>query len=192
MIKEKKIVGIILSGGKSSRMGTEKGLVAWNGKPLIEYSLECIRGICDQIVISSNKNCYNYLNLPVINDEIKECGPIGGIYSCMKKIKADLYLVISCDVPNVPTQLFTDMIGDIEDADLICPIDDSNRKQPLISVYSANCLSILTSELMDGNYKMMRLLDLLKVKLFQISPNLDYYNSKLLSNANSPDDVASL
>jgi len=192
MIKDKKIVGIILSGGKSSRMGSEKGLVDWNGKPLIEYSIDCLKGVCNKIVISSNKDCYNYLNLPVIADEIKDCGPIGGIFSCMNNIKADLYLVISCDVPYVPTQLYADLLENIKDADLIYPIEKDGRKQPLISVYTRTCLPVIKGELLVGNYKMMKLLSLLKEKAFKLSPQLSYYNPKLLSNANTPDDINQL
>lgn len=192
MINSKKVAGIILSGGKSSRMGAEKGMVKYKGKRLIEYSIDALRPICDQLVISSNKECYSDLNIPVIADEIKNCGPVGGIYSCIKAVKADFYAVISCDVPNVPVQLFSDMFSNIKKADLICPIDDKGRRQPLISIFSSSCLITIEKELLAGNYKMMKLLDLLKTKTFTITDKLPYYNSKLLLNANSPKDFDSL
>ncbi|MUP38544.1 molybdenum cofactor guanylyltransferase [Labilibaculum euxinus] len=192
MVKNKKIVGIVLSGGKSSRMGSEKGLVEWKGKRLIEYSIEALQPICDQLVISSNMECYNYLGYPIIEDEIKDCGPLGGIYSCMKAVKADYYLVISCDVPNVSFLLFADLLKNIAAFDAIFPIDKDDRKQPLIAVYGSSCKNIIEKELFQGNFKMMKLLDLLQTGTFQISEELPYYNSKMLSNVNSPKDINSL
>lgn len=192
MSRSRKVTGIILSGGKSSRMGTEKGLVEHKGKRLIEYPIEALQAICDQLVISSNKDCYSYLNIPVVADEIKDCGPIGGIYSCMKAIKSDFYAVISCDVPNVPEQLFLDMLSNIMDANFICPIDDTDRRQPLISIFNSSCLPIIEKELLSGNYKMMELLDLLNGKSFIIAHELAYYSSKLFLNANSPKDINAL
>jgi len=58
---DKKLTGIILSGGKSSRMGYEKGLIFFNGKPMIEYSVSVLSQFCDEILICANNPCYNYL-----------------------------------------------------------------------------------------------------------------------------------
>ncbi|MCT4603376.1 MAG: molybdenum cofactor guanylyltransferase [Marinifilum sp.] len=192
MIEKKKTVGIVLSGGKSSRMGTEKGLVQWKGKALIEYAVDCLRNICDSIIISSNKTCYNHLNFPVVKDEIANCGPIGGIYSCMKNIRADYYFIVSCDVPNVPADLFNDLFRNIGDSDLIYAVDESGKKQPLVAVYSFACLPIIEEQLLKGNFKMMKLLDLIQHKEFYVSAKLKYFTPNMLSNANSPDELQKL
>ncbi|MDQ2177241.1 molybdenum cofactor guanylyltransferase [Marinifilum sp. D714] len=192
MIQNKNIAGIVLSGGKSSRMGTEKGLVNWNGKPLIEYSIGCLQGICDQVVISSNKDCYSDYGFQVIEDEIKECGPIGGIYSVMKAINADYYMVISCDVPKVPSQLFVDLLVNIADADMIYAVDESGKKQPLVAIYKSSCRDIIGEELRNGKYKMMKLLQLFCSKGFHISKELDYYSADMLSNVNTPGELNQL
>ncbi|RKE02363.1 molybdenum cofactor guanylyltransferase [Marinifilum flexuosum] len=192
MIQEKKSIGIVLSGGKSSRMGTEKGLVKWQSKALIEYSVKCLNSICNNIVISSNNEDYNYLNLPVIKDEIANCGPIGGIYSCMKNISADYYYVISCDVPNVPTELFKDLFKNIREADLIYAVDSKGKKQPLVAIYKRSCFLTIESELLNGNYKMMKLLEKIKAKEYLVTQDLKYYRDNILSNANSPEDLNNL
>lgn len=192
MIQEKKSIGIVLSGGKSSRMGTEKGLVKWQSKALIEYSVNCINSICNDIVISSNNKDYHYLNFPVIKDEIANCGPIGGIYSCMKNFQADYYFVISCDVPNVPTELFKDLLINIGEADLIYAVDSKGKKQPLVAIYKRSCFPIIEAELLNGNYKMMKLIDKIKHKEYFVTRDLKYYHDSILTNANSPEDLEKL
>lgn len=192
MLEEKKIIGIVLCGGKSTRMRTEKGLVKWKGKTLIEYSVDCLKKISDQVIISSNKACYDYINLPVIPDEIENCGPIGGIYSCMNKFNADFYLVISCDVPNVPSDLFVDLLNNIGNSDLIYAVDEDGKKQPLVAVYKRSSFNTVKNELMSGNYKMMKLLSLIQHKEFQVNKELSYYRCNILSNANSPDDLKNI
>ncbi|NOU58981.1 molybdenum cofactor guanylyltransferase [Marinifilum caeruleilacunae] len=192
MNRNKNIAGIVLSGGKSSRMGTEKGLVDWNGKALIEYSIGCFKELCNIIVISSNNHSYDDFGLQIIADEIKDCGPIGGIYSCMKAIQADYYLVISCDVPKVPSQLFADLLKNIHDADVIYARDEFGKKQPLVAIYKSSCRDIIERELRKGNYKMMKLLQLFRSKEFPISDQLNYYSEGMLSNVNSPDELKNL
>ena len=192
MIQIKKSVGIVLSGGKSSRMGTEKGLVKWQGKALIEYSVNCLNSICDGIVISSGSKHYDYLNLPIIHDEIANCGPMGGIYSCMKNIQANYYFVISCDVPNVPTELFSDLFKNIGEADLIYTVDNIGKKQPLVAIYKNTCFPSIEAELHNGNYKMMKLLEKINYKEYIVSEDLKYYHDNILSNANTPKDLDTL
>ena len=83
MIWKKEITGIVLAGGKSSRMGQEKGLAEFDGKPMIAYALEALAPLCTEILISSNSNAYNHLGYRVVPDIIANSGPMGGIYSCM-------------------------------------------------------------------------------------------------------------
>jgi len=82
-----KITGIILAGGKSSRMGMDKGFCALNGKPMVQYAIDILEQTCDSIIICSNNSDYELFDLPVIPDIIKDIGPMGGIYSGLKNSK---------------------------------------------------------------------------------------------------------
>ncbi|WP_421919955.1 molybdenum cofactor guanylyltransferase [Marinifilum sp.] len=192
MVQRTKKLGIILCGGKSSRMGTEKGLVEWKGKALIEYSVDCLKNICDELLVSSNSDFYHYLNFRVIKDEIMNCGPIGGIYSCMKEVKADYYFVISCDVPNVTSSLYQDLLKNIGTSDLIYAVDEFGKKQPLVSIFKSTSFSVIEKELVKGNYKMMKLLSLIPHVEFNVLKGLDYYSPTILSNVNSADELRNL
>jgi molybdopterin-guanine dinucleotide biosynthesis protein A len=184
MINSKKVTGIILSGGKSSRMGTEKGLVKYKGKALIEYSISALRSVCDELVISSGNDCYAYLGIPIVSDEIENCGPIGGIYSCMKAIPSDIYLVISCDVPHITSHLFTELLDILDENEAVVPLDDKGKNQPLVACYSSNCLPVFQKELVEGRLMMMKLLSKLNVIYYPVSTS-----ENLFFNANTPDDL---
>jgi len=187
--KDIKIVGIVLSGGKSRRMGQEKGLVKYKGKALIEYAIDSLKPLCHDLVISTANDAYSYLDLPMIADEIPDCGPIGGISTCMKAIEADVYLVISCDTPHIPTELFTDLLNQLK-GNAIVPIDESGRKQPLVAAYASSASDFFHIALESRNLKMMHLLSSMGALYFKPSSDLDYYASKIFSNYNSMGDIS--
>ncbi|WP_372642060.1 molybdenum cofactor guanylyltransferase [Ancylomarina sp.] len=187
--KEAKIVGIVLSGGKSRRMGQEKGLVKYRGKALIEYAIDTLKPICHEMVISTANSDYSYLALPMIADEIPDCGPIGGISTCMKAVEADIYLVISCDTPHLPTQLFTDLVAQLKGKAII-PIDETGRKQPLAACYASSASDFFHEALKSGHLKMMSLLSKMDPLYFKPPPSLDYYQPNLFSNLNSMEDIS--
>jgi len=189
--KENRIVGIVLSGGKSERMGQEKGLVQYKGKALIKYAIETLKPLCHELVISTANEEYAYLDLPMIADEIPDCGPIGGISTCMAKRDADVYLVISCDVPHVPTQLFVDLLDQLK-GNAIIPIDETGRKQPLAACYASSASSFFHEALESGHLKMMNLLLKMAPLYFKPTSNLDYYRPNLFTNLNSMGDISDL
>ena len=77
------ITGVILAGGKSSRMGFDKGLAILNGKPMIQYVIDVFEKLGLDIIIISNSPGYETFGYPIYNDLIPEKGPVGGIYTCL-------------------------------------------------------------------------------------------------------------
>ena len=69
-MSKNKITGIILAGGKNSRMGSEKGLLEVGGKKIIERIIEELKQVVDEIIILSNGNSYNHFSYKVYNDII--------------------------------------------------------------------------------------------------------------------------
>ena len=99
------LTGIILSGGKSSRLGKENGVCLLQGKPLIEYSFDLLKNFCDSIIISSSSNDYEYLGCQIVKDEIQGIGPAGGIFSCLRASGNDENFIMSCDMPMLTDDL---------------------------------------------------------------------------------------
>ena len=83
------ITGIILAGGQSTRMGTDKVLLEINEKTLLERAIELVQPLSETVLISSNNPIHKKYGFEIIPDEIKDCGPIGGIYTCLKKSETE-------------------------------------------------------------------------------------------------------
>jgi molybdopterin-guanine dinucleotide biosynthesis protein A len=67
--------GIVLAGGKSTRMGKDKGLISWKGRTLVEHAVEIIAPLCAGIIISSNNRDYEFLGFRVLPDQYRgQCG----------------------------------------------------------------------------------------------------------------------
>ena len=79
------ITGIILAGGKSSRMGTDKGLMRLNGKPMIQHILDPMAKICQRILIITGNPMYGMFGFELVNDEAPDYGPVMGILSGLKQ-----------------------------------------------------------------------------------------------------------
>jgi len=184
----KQITGIVLSGGKSSRMGKEKGLCILNNKPLVEYSVEILKQVCDKILISTNFDLYNYLQLPVIKDEIKGIGPIGGLYSCLKKSETADNFVLSCDMPLISVDLINYIIKNKNNYQVVIPVF-GEYSEPLCAYFRKDAEIILKKSIEDKDYKIQNSIKKLEFKFIKIDSTLEFYHQKLFANVNTQDDL---
>ena len=100
------ITGIILAGGKSERMGTDKGLILYKGKPFIKHVYEAMKAVLgNNIVVVSSNAAYDAFGYRRIEDLIADKGPVGGLYTALKQSKTKLNLVLSVDVPLISSEL---------------------------------------------------------------------------------------
>lgn len=150
------ITGAILAGGKSSRMGTNKALLELKGKTMIQHSIDAIESLCDELIISANTNEYSHLNYLVVEDEIKNIGPIGGLHSALKTSKEGLLLTVPCDTPFISSNTFIEIIEKLQDFD-ICFAHSKKGVEPLIAGYRTNILNKLESLVDQGLRKMQNL-----------------------------------
>ena len=105
MVKKNNITGIVLAGGKSSRMGLDKGLINMNNQTFIEAIINAMRPLVGDIIIVSNNSDYDQFGYLRINDLIKDSGPMAGLYSGLYFSQSDYNLVLSCDIPFIKTDV---------------------------------------------------------------------------------------
>ena len=183
----KRIGGIILAGGKSSRMGQDKAFMKHEGRMLIEYSLHLAKYFCDSIIISANSNMYLRFAYPVVGDEFEACGPVGGIYSALKKAEFDWNLLISCDTPFVTKALVERLIQNIGNYDCIVPAY-GDWNEPLVALYNKSALKVIEGSIRGKEYKLKLLIKKLRTKFVNVS-DLVNVNPDIFKNFNSPNDL---
>jgi molybdopterin-guanine dinucleotide biosynthesis protein A len=181
------ITGIILAGGKSLRMGTDKALVEINGKTLLQRAIDLCRPFCHDILISTNQPGHTGLGYLTVPDEIKGCGPLGGIYSCLKKSKTDWNFVLSVDAAFVEPGFLCFLTSEKEGFDVVVP-KHKNGVEPLIALYHKNCLPAITKQLEEGKYKMQDLLKQVNTHFLESQFWAEKY-PRIFFNLNRPDDI---
>lgn len=181
-MKNKNIVGVVLAGGKSSRFGKNKALQLIGKEVFIQKSANLLKKIFSKVVISANgAEEYNFLKLPIIKDEFKNKGPLGGIYSALKKEKQNIF-VLACDLPFVEEKLIQLILNNNTKNPVIFASSNGNT-QPLCGLYKLEVLAKLEKCLLSKNYSVKNFLS--KVTHKKITANKF---AKNLVNINTPLD----
>lgn len=189
MMNHPNITGIVLAGGKSRRMGVEKGLIRFGGKHLIEYAIEVLEKVCDRIIISENSKAYNFLGYEVIPDIYPNSGPMGGIYSALKSSKTDLNLVLSCDMPFISIELLNYLIEQSDNFEVAVPWYGEDKFEPMCAFYHKKVIPVLEEFIMQKNFKIPDAFKVLNTNMLRITPELSFYKNYLFDNLNSKEDL---
>lgn len=191
MLKPDKITGIILAGGKSSRMGKDKGTCSFNNKPLVEYAIEVLKPFCGELLLSANNiESYNKYAIEVVPDEIRFIGPLGGMFTCLKKSKTRHNIILSCDTPFISKELIKHIIVNIDSkSKIIAPLHQQNFIEPLCAYYSKDLIPIFEEYIHNKDYKLLKILSSVELKTLRIDNSLDFFNPKLFNNLNTPEDL---
>jgi molybdenum cofactor guanylyltransferase len=186
------MTGIVLSGGRSSRMGKEKGLCLFQGKPLIEYSIELLKQFCETIIISTNNNDYDYLGYLIVRDTITGIGPAGGIFSCLQASRSDENFILSCDTPMISIELIRFILSyDKKNSDALIPVYNG-FPEPLCALYRKNCLSAFGESINDGQYKIQEILKKVNVNFVELNLLDGIIHPLKFTNVNTPEDIIKL
>ena len=133
--KTTKYTGIILAGGKSSRMGQNKALMFLNGKRIIEYVYEMFQSFCDEIIISTNTpEEYDFLKCKKQIDFYKNIGPIAGLDAGLKASSNEINFITSCDTPFVSREMFLFLHENAKKYDIITPAHNGIT-EPIIGMF---------------------------------------------------------
>ncbi len=137
------MTGVILIGGKSSRMGQEKALMSVGGVPVFQRILDVFEKLFDEILIVTDREGrfagYGY---PEVVDLVPDRGPLGGIYTGLHYAKSDSIFAASCDLPFIHPFTVEFLIKEAGIYDIVVP-DIGGRLHPLHASYSKRCLPYL-------------------------------------------------
>jgi molybdopterin-guanine dinucleotide biosynthesis protein A len=137
------VTGIILCGGKSTRLGRNKAMEKIGGVPLIERVMNRLTPITSKIILVTNKGNDNFStvkNVEIVNDIHPDKGPLSGIYTGLYYSGNVANIVVACDMPFLNTQLLEHMTKLLPSFDAIVPRWPNGQIEPLHAVYSISCL----------------------------------------------------
>lgn len=183
------ITGVILAGGKNSRMGTDKGLLAVNGQRIVERMIGVMKSLVDEIIIISNSTNYDYLGYKIYPDLIKDCGPMGGIYTALSCSDTPKNFVVSCDMPFVSPELVRFIIENSNDCEIAIP-QHGGMLEPLCAVYDKSCKEQFGVLLQSKELRMQDALRHFKVKQIPIPGNV--FAENCFENINTPAEYDAL
>jgi molybdopterin-guanine dinucleotide biosynthesis protein A len=181
----------IQAGGKSSRMGTDKSFVLFQGRPLIEIVRERVTGLGDELIVITNKpEAYAHLGLPTYGDLYPETGPLGGIYTAVYHASYPHVLTVACDMPWLNRPLLEYMAGLRETADVVVPRWEK-FPEPLHAVYGKACLEPIREKLEAEMYKITAFFGRVRLRFVE-REEIERFDPEGRSfiNLNTPDDVA--
>ena len=159
---------VILVGGKSSRMGTNKAFLELKGKTFIELQIELLREMFDEISISANTPSeYEYLNLPIFKDIYPGKGPLGGIYTSLINSSSLHTFMLACDMPFVGSELIKHLKDLTKEYDVVIPKSE-NGLEPLHAFYSKNCIEPIKRELDENNLRIRSFFPQVNVKIVEL------------------------
>lgn len=154
----KKRTVAIQAGGRSRRMGRDKGLCLLAGRSLVEHVIGRTASLADELLITTNKpSDYAFLGLPLFADEISGAGALFGLQTALRSAQGATVLVVACDMPFLHTELCAYLWHQAErqSADVVIPIWDG-VPQPLHAIYRpATCLPAIERALACGQHRMI-------------------------------------
>ena len=188
MIKKGVVTGVILAGGKASRMGgQDKGLLALKGKPLWEYVAHAMAPQVERIVISANRNLERYRasGLPVYQDQrVDFPGPLAGMLSVMQQCESEWFLFSPCDTPYIPDNLVERLSAECKNTNAVW-VHDGERDHPTIALVNRINAPQLQDYLNRGERRVM-------VFMREVGGHsVDFSDAKeSFVNVNTPEDLA--
>jgi len=187
------ILGTVLAGGKSQRFGEDKSQVKLANKLLIDYVLsEIIDQFKEVLIVSNNSiNFQNSEKITKIEDHEKGLGPLGGVLSAMKWIKAnkrdyEWIATFPVDTPFFKKEILTDFIKNINfnESDLFF-IKSNNTRHNIFGLWSIKLLDRLENDLNNGERKVELWANSVGVKII----NMEFLNKDPFFNINTKDDL---
>jgi molybdenum cofactor guanylyltransferase len=147
------VTAFVLAGGRSSRMGTDKALLHFGDKSLLQRALQTAAAVAGNVYIVGARERYATFG-EVIEDIHPGCGPLGGIHAALTATGTDLNLILSVDMPLMSAEFLTWLIQQAEEIpELIAVPNAAGGLQPLCATYRQAVANIAEKALQERDYK---------------------------------------
>lgn len=175
--------GLILAGGKSTRMGgRHKGNLSYQNSTFMERVIQEFRKETDTVWISYGQDVRErYEGCRIVTDEYLGCGPIGGIHAGLRMCQGEWMMVAACDMPFLKMELYHFLTEALRQADCeeqndtdgymgVVPVTEG-RIHPLAAIYRKKMEEVLETQIQNQNYRMTEALKKQKILYIDVSEN---------------------
>lgn len=186
-----KAAAIILAGGKSSRMGTNKALLKINEKTNIERTRDALKLLFDDIILVTNEpETYEFLGMKMTSDHYPGMGPLAGVHAGLTASDYDVNLIVACDMPFVSVELAEALVESCSHYDAVIPVING-KQHPLFAVYHKKIAGEAAKSIEEARLRMKHLFDRINV-LYMTESDLQTYSQmdleRVFFNMNNPNE----
>ena len=187
------MTGIILSGGKSLRMGENKAFIEIEGAPIIQRIYTLFKELFHEVIIVTNQiELFKKFDSKIYSDLLPNKGALGGLYTGLFFSNFHYSFCVACDMPFLNKSLVQYLIKRIGDEDVIVP-RTKDGLQPLHAIYSKNCLDPIKEIIEQGKFKIIDIYHRVQVNIIEEADfiSLDPFRESFI-NVNTPKELLSI
>lgn len=175
MMERQHITGIILAGGQSSRMGTDKGFLKLYGSTFAERIIKTMKPFVNDILIVSNNSNYDAFKHKRVEDSIENSGPLAGLYTGLYHSETPYNLVLSCDIPYIHGNVLNQLIEGVDETLEVIQIESEGKSMPLVAIYKKQCVHRCLELLQHGERRLQVAVEGFKTKTIPLDPSLGHF-----------------
>ena len=148
-------------------MGFDKALIQWDGVTFLERIISNLDPVCDQILIVGDRPEYHNYGVPVIEDTVRNIGPLGGILTGLKHAYHTSCFFIPCDMPFLGPEMITKIISCSQGSQAVIPVINE-RAQLLSGLYQKSVISQMDEMIRNGTRKVSLFVESLDIHKFTV------------------------
>lgn len=181
--------GVVLAGGRSSRMGTDKALLELDGATLLDRAVELLRPHARELLIIGDVDRHGHPHATTVGDRRPGLGPLGGLITALERSRYGRIIALACDMPAVNDRLILRLKAQCDaTVDAAVPVH-AGGAEPLAAAYHLRCLSPFEQAVDAGDLKLAHALHRVRVAPVEVSPGREGWPADLFRNINAPGDL---
>ena len=188
------VTGVLLAGGRASRMGgRDKAFAAVDGEAIAVRTVRLFRSLFPQVLVATNKpERFRALDVETVGDAFVDCGPLAGIHAAMRRAVHPWVFVAACDMPGLDADVIRFLLARIGDADAVVPRWERDI-EPLHAIYAVRLLPQVEDALRAGHHALRDFLPRVRVD-YVAEEELGRIRgtARSMLNVNTPEELAAV
>ena len=147
------VVGFVVAGGRSRRMGSDKALLPWEGTDLLGHAIARLRAVTEDVrILCGPAPRYRDRGVPIEIDHVQDVGPLAGVMAGLAATARRPGLFLAVDLPQVPASLLARLVELADGWDAVVPVSPRGP-EPLCAVYGPACLDPMRGRMAAGELR---------------------------------------